>query len=222
MPPRSSSLIQSSPVFCGTPSLLTRSRSRSISSDGPSTPSVVSVFGADSVVLTKGNGCEDDEVDIALIPPRDRDFDVLCEDTLSDSPHPQAVPEHTPEHLRAQADPPPTVWGLAMRRHRRSHGKGTSFLSFGSGDSSATTASAFSSMQSPTDSPDSYFPPVPPVRAARTAPSTPVAERYDSYLVVDSAPMSKRNISGTEIGDKKPMGTFRRLLRSFSSVALRT
>ncbi|KAF7370273.1 hypothetical protein MSAN_00658600 [Mycena sanguinolenta] len=204
MPPRSSSLIQSSLMFCSTPSLLTRSRSRSTTS-----------------CSREGNECEDDEVDLALVSPRDRDFDVP-EDTLSDGPNAQAVLEHTHDHARAQADPPPTVWGLAMRRHRRSHGKGMSFLSFGSGDSSARSASAISSIQSPMHCADSYFPPGPTIRTARTAPPTPVAEKYNSYLEVDSASKSRGSGCGTEIGEKEPMGTFCRLLRSFSSVTLRT
>ncbi|KAF8216942.1 hypothetical protein K438DRAFT_1798050 [Mycena galopus ATCC 62051] len=236
-PPRSSSLTQSSPVFFGTP-ILTRSRSHSVSSEGPSTPGSASVFGADNVqvVLAESDQCAEEEVDLALVSPHHfDDVHVLSEDLLSDDDHAHAqnvpVPVHKPDHpLPLAVTEPPSSWGLAMRRHRRSYVKGVSFLSFGSGDSAG-----FSSTQSPVDSPDSvdgpdsYFPsfPVRPTHPAHSAPAlaltlhtlTEETVMHDSHSKAGGASASKITNGG---GAKKAAGKFRRFMRTISSVGRRT
>ncbi|KAJ7464542.1 hypothetical protein FB451DRAFT_1403209 [Mycena latifolia] len=227
-PSRSSSLVHpmaaAPEYFASTPSLLTRSRSRSLSSEGPTTPSAASsVFGADSVSV---GGAEDDdefaldgalEVDIALVSPRDFEAGAYAaQDAESEDPHGLRKPAsvHAPSLAPARS-----TWSLSIG-HRRSHAhaKGTSFLSFGSGDSSSTTSvSVFSPVHSPAPS---YAPAQSATPAVRVELS-PYDAALAAYSPSEADGASQKG--GADGGGKLPKaaGTMRRILRSLSGVGRR-
>ncbi|KAJ7763604.1 hypothetical protein DFH07DRAFT_956414 [Mycena maculata] len=203
-PPRATGLIHANAAYSATqstPSLLTRSRSRSLSSEGPATPSAASsVFGADSVVI------EDDEylpgeqgVDLALVSPHE--LEVMSQDASSENAH--DLP-HKPA-----LEPARSTWSLSMKRHRRSHAKGTSFLSLGSGDSTSTMASSPAPSYAP--SPLGAETPTIPTPRAQLSP-------YDAALVAFD-PQSE--VGHGHSKNAKKGGTMRRLLRSLSGVGRR-
>lgn len=213
--PRGSSLSHTYAMYsASTPSLRTRSRSDSLSSEGPATPSAASsVFGADNVVLVADDEYEDG-VDLALMSLRD--FDAASLAASSENTH---AHDHKPALTSA-----PSAWNVSIGRHRRAHAtRGTSFLWFGSGDSSATMASAFSPPQSPAHSrAPSYSRAAraglePPTMRVELAPYEAALEAFNPYTEVD----------GPERGDGKLLpatkkgGTVRRLLRTLSNVGRR-
>lgn len=231
-PPRSSSLVHSNAEsFASTPSLLSRSRSHSLSSEGPTTPSAAaSLCGADSVMLA-----DDDEytilggVDLSLVSSRD--FDVASQDASSENAHEGSAhkpvlahahslwslptahegegPAHKPALAHAQS-----MWSL---RHHRSYAKGTSFLSFGSGDS---TSSAFLPAQAPPHpAAHSRAPSYSPLRLGAETPAVDASlSPYDAALAVYAAVESAAEESAAEEKESakrsKTSGTMRRIFRT--------
>ncbi|KAJ7509754.1 hypothetical protein B0H11DRAFT_2184275 [Mycena galericulata] len=140
MPPRRSSLIQANASYSmSTPSLITRSRSGSLSSEDPATSSPGSsdcgVFVVEDTERVLG---EEPGVDLAFVSPRDFDFE------LDAHPYGNGAfgQKSAPALPRTRS-----TWSLSVKRHRRSQAKGVSFFFFGSGDSAA-----FSPASSPSTS----------------------------------------------------------------------
>ncbi|KAJ7699015.1 hypothetical protein B0H17DRAFT_1049933 [Mycena rosella] len=217
-PPRSSSLIRPISEYPASIPSLIRSRSHSLSSDGPPTPSAAAfIFNSDNVVLVK-NDDEDQEdgPDLSLVSTHD--FDVYAS---SESAHGNAT-YHKPPLAPARS-----AWSVSVgrQRHRRSYAKGTSFLSFGSGDSTSTSAS---------------FPmhdPAPSYSALRVNTETPTVRvhltpydedddatlgAYSPSLLSSPSILSQFDSASTASGKPaKAGGTVRRLLRSLSSIGRR-
>ncbi|KAJ7140288.1 hypothetical protein C8R43DRAFT_594394 [Mycena crocata] len=220
-PPRRSSLIYPNPGFSSsTPSLFTRSRS-SVSSEGPTTPSAFSsVFGTGSVVLSDDDeyaSTHEDGVDLSLVSPHD--FEVASQDASSDA--------HGDIALKPTLTPARSTWSLSVGRHRRSYVKGTSFLSFGSGDSTST--STFSPMQSPvqspTHSPSPSYSPSPSRVEARKPTARSYLSAYDGVSETfdpDAEMANPQKDASKSPSTAKVAGTMRRLFRSLSGVARRT
>ncbi|KAJ7160933.1 hypothetical protein C8R46DRAFT_1284697 [Mycena filopes] len=233
-PPRCSSLEYADPASCRPPSLL-RSRSRSLSSEGPATPSESSVFGGDgSIMLADDND-----------PPYQRaaiDLERMLASSVRgvDSGIVHALKSTLAEAARS-------TWSLSLRRHRpppvpapghpmskaapsfvSSTPRAPSFVSSHSEVAPSFVSSSTSrppsgvSFSTSADAPAST-----PARRSRTP--SPLASRplstappytvddltgYDPYAELEAPPPPR----STPVASKRPVGTIRRMLHAFPGV----
>ncbi|KAJ7742865.1 hypothetical protein B0H16DRAFT_1562601 [Mycena metata] len=228
-----SSLTQTDTASSKAPSLL-RSRSRSISSEGPTTPSDSSVFDGDSVISTEDDDAPPHRSGVDFERPSPRDIDSVASTENTDG-----VVHSLKMTLAAAAR---STWSLSLRRPRSSphtpapaESTGIGFVSMKSMDmsrsisrpmsvrSGAPTVSRPMSVRSRTPS---SLASRPLSSATLLAPYTVVDSKgYNPYAAPAPTPCgSGRGAPGSvkgEEGSKKGGGTVRRMLHAFSAVTAR-
>ncbi|KAJ7022088.1 hypothetical protein C8F04DRAFT_1138964 [Mycena alexandri] len=215
-PPRRSSLTQTDMASSKAPSLL-RSRSRSLSSEGPTTPSDSFVFDGDSVILAEDDDAPPQRAGMDLERPAPRDINTVASAENADS-----VVHSLKMTLAAAAR---STCSLSLRRRRPSphtpaptESKGITFVSTNSLDALPSILRPMSvrsrTPSSLTSRPLSTATLLAPYTVTDSKGHNPyAAPAPGSTPGGRSAPESVKGVGGS----KKAVGTVRRMLHAFSS-----